>query len=369
MSPDGTTESARLKRRIGCTCLAPFVALLLGEIFARVWVAAKYPPERIEQLTTHAATRGRFASHPNLPFVLNPDFPGHDALGFRGGPVERTKRPGVRRIACIGASTTYGSLVDPADSYPAQLGVIFREKPGQWEVVNAGVPGWISTETWVNLVLRVLPLDPDVVVILPGRNEIFPQAYNRFEPDYTHFRRPGFSFVVSNYVHKEFFRWSRLVMLLCTVRGDRFGWSETEEHPLYGGIVRENRPTVEEALRNLEDPARMETFRSCLEGMVETCQARKIPVLLCTMQWNQELADLEEFGHAKELNPALSALIERDNALIREVAARTGVPLAETAKVSERPELFLDDSHLTLEGHQIQARIVYDGLVPLVDGM
>jgi hypothetical protein len=364
-----TTESDRVRRRIGCTCLAPFVALVLGEIAARFWVSSKYTPERIEQLTTHAATRGRFASHPNLPFVLNPDFEGQNALGFRGGPVEAKKRPGAHRIVCIGASTTYGSLADPRDSYPAQLGELLRDRAGSWEVVNGGVLGWVSTEMWVNLGLRVLPLDPDIVVILPGRNEIFPQAYNGFRADYTHFRRPGFSFVVSNYAHKELFRWSRLLMLFCTVRGERFGWSETEEHPLYGGIVWENRPTVQEALRNIEDPARMETFRRSLEGMVEMCRARKIPVLMCTMQFRAELLDLQEFAHASELNPGLGGLIDRDNQLVRDVGGRFGVPIAETAKISERPELFLDDSHLTLEGHKLQAQIVYDGLVPLMDGL
>ena len=366
--PEGTTqESRRLRRRIGCTCIAPFLALGIGELAARAWARANYTPERIEQLTTHAATRGRFASHPNLPFALNPDFTGHNALGLRGGAAEAKKKPGAHRIVCIGASTTYGNLDDPEDSYPAALGRLVKDRPGAWEVLNAGVPGWTSTEILVNFALRVLPLEPDVVVLQPGRNEIFPQAYNGFRPDYTHFRRPGFSFVVSNYAHKELFRWSRLFMLLCTVRGDRFGWSETEEHPLYGGIVWENKPTVAEAMKNVKEPDRLDTYRRNLEGIVELCQARKIRLLATTMQFRAERMASQELEPKPELERALGELLDRDNEVLREVASRAGVPLAETAKITDRPELFVDDSHLTPEGHELQARIVYEKLLPLMD--
>jgi hypothetical protein len=234
--------------------------LIVGEVGARIWVAWRWPKERVELLTTHSSVRGRFASHPNLPFVLNPAWASHNSLGFRGPEIARNKPAGVRRVTCIGASTTYGLDLSPEQAYPAQLGQLLNAEHGRWEVINAGVPGWISTEILINLQLRVLPLEPDVVVILEGRNEILPQTYNGFCADYTHFRRPGFSYVVSNYGHKQVFAWSRLAMLLCTAGGDRFGWSETAEHPLYGGIVWENRPTVDAAARNLEEPQRIATW-------------------------------------------------------------------------------------------------------------
>ena len=360
-----TQRPVSVRRRVLLSFLLP---LFVGEAAARVWVHARYPRERIEQLTTHAAVRGRFSSHPYLPYVLNAGFEGHNPLGFRGAPFEAKKPAGALRIACVGASTTYGSLLDASDSWPAELEKLLRGTNPRVEVINAGVPGWTSTELWINLELRILPLDPDVVVIFPGRNEIFPQTYNHFAADYTHFRKAGFNFAVSNYVHKELFRWSNLYLLLCTAaNGSRFGWSETEEHPLYGGIEWENRPTVDEAIRNLDDPARMSTFRGCLEGMVGLCKDRGKPVLLCTMQVRTDLFHLDELERDPRLHERLGRLIEKDNALIREVAARRGVPVAETAQVSSRRDLFLDDdSHLSLEGHQTQARIVRDALLPIL---
>jgi len=342
------------------------VTLLLGEVFARIWVKLRWPAERIEQLTTHGAVRGRFASHPNLPFVLAPGFADHNELGFRGPSLAAQKAPGVRRVACIGASTTYGLDVSALEANPAQLGELLSKSHGKWEVINAGVPGWVSSETLVDLELRVLPLQPDVVVILQGRNELFPQAYNGFRSDYTHFRRPGFNYSVSNYGHKELFRWSNLAMLACTLRGERFGWSERAEHPLYGGIVWENRPTTAEVARNLEDPARLAPLRSNLESMIEVCRARGIQVVVCTMAFLPGKLAMDELEPDPKVAPVLAAQVERNNALAREVAGRLGAAVVDTARLVEHPELFRDDCHLSPEGHRLFAQMVYAVLAPLL---
>jgi lysophospholipase L1-like esterase len=362
----GSIEELRQSKLVRLS-LSVLFALLLAEAAARVWVKVHWAPERIEELTTHSPLRGHFASHPDLPYVLNPAYPGHNALGFRGAALERKKPAGVRRLACLGASTTYGMFVEAAEAFPAQLGSLLAQTHGRWEVINAGVPGWLSIETMVDLQLRVLPLDPDVVVVLQGRNEIFPQAYNGFQLDYTHFRRPGFNFAVSNYVHKEVFRWSRLAMLACTLRGERFGWSEVEEHPLYGGVVRENRPTTEEAELNLRNPAHSATLRLCLESMIELCHSRGIRVVVCTMPFRPDKLALQELDQDPHLNASVGEQVERNNQLARETARRLGATLVETSILSARDEIFLDDCHTTAEGHRLCAQMIYDALAPLLD--
>ncbi len=342
-------------------------SLVAAEVFARIWVAWRWPPERIELLTTHSSTRGRFNSHPNLPFTLNPAWPGHNALGFRG-PLPTTPKPkGTRRVACIGASTTYGLYVTPEEAFPAQLAARLQSTDARWEAINAGVPGYVSTEILTNLVLRVLPLEPDVVVIMEGRNEVFPQAYNAFQPDYTHYRRPGFNYLVSNYAHKHVFRCSRLAMLLCTVGGERFGWSEAAEHPLYGGIVWENRPNAAQLADNLGDPARASTWQRSLESMVAVCQARGIRVLLCTMAFRRGMLALDELPIDAAVAALMAGQVERNNGIVREVAAKAGVAVVETATLQERAEVFVDDCHVNAEGHRLRAEMVVEALLPLLD--
>lgn len=362
-----TRRPGLARRRVLLTILGLPLYLLVGELSARVWVRSRYSPERIEELTTHSRFRGRFASHPNLPFALNPSFPGHNALGFRGGALDRKKPAGTRRIACVGASTTYGSLLDPDDSYPAQLGILLGREPGRWEAVNGGIVGTVSTETLIDLEIRVLAVDPDILVIMPARNEVFPQVYNHFRPDYTHYRRAGFNFTVSNYVHKELFRWSRLVMLACTVGGDRFGWSESAEHPLYGGIVWENRPTPDEVIRNAADPARLSTYRRNLECMITICSERGIHVAVCTMAFRPSVLEVEELPQDPRIDAVLCRLADRDNEIAREVAGRLGAELVDTARLSSRAELFVDDAHMNMEGHRVEARMIFDVLRPWLD--
>ncbi|HEV8112299.1 MAG TPA: SGNH/GDSL hydrolase family protein [Planctomycetota bacterium] len=362
-----TDSTSLVRRRVWLTILGLPLYLVVAEVAARLWASSRYTPERMEQLTTHSPVRGRFACYPYLPYVLNPAFPGHNALGFRGPPMEAKKAPDVRRLVCLGASTTYGGMNDPEDSYPAQLGKLMAQRHDHWEVVNTGTLGYVSSELLINLELRILPLEPDVVVILPSRNEIVAQTYNNYRSDYTHFRRVGFNFTVSNYLHKELFKKSRLFMLACTVRGERFGWSEAEEHPLYAGLVWENKPTVDEAIHNCHDPERMVTFRRSTESMLELCRDHGITVLMCTMPERPEKYDLDELDHDTRLFGELGQLVERDNQVLREVAARYDTPILEAAPLNEHPELFDDDCHLSPDGHRFQARMVYDALGPLID--
>ena len=339
------------------------LTLGLLEIVARVWVAARWPDDRVKELTTHSPTRGRFTSHAYLPFALTPGFEGHNSLGFRGDEITVEKPAQTRRLACLGASTTYGLHVTPAEAWPGQLCARLRASHGSWDVLNAGVPGWVSTETLVNFVLRVLPMKPDVVVLYQGRNELFPQAYNGFKADYSHYRNPNFNYTVSNYGHKLVFSYSRLAMLLCTVRGARFGWSELEEHPLFGGLMRENRPSVQEAIENLADERRSAALRRNLETLCAICKSRGITLVLTTMAFRPErLAVAAELGDDPALRQPLAAQLAENNDVMRSVAREQGVPLVDTATLSERQDLFLDDCHLTAEGHAARADMVFEVL-------
>lgn len=343
------------------------LALLVGEVGARIWVAWRWPAERIALLTTHSSVRGRFASHPNLPFVLNPAFAGHNEAGFRGQPLAVRKAPGVRRVACIGASTTYGTGVQADEAYPAQLAILLAEHHGPWESINAGVPGYVSTEILVTLLLRVLAFDPDVVVFLEGRNEVFPQAYNHFAADYSHYRQPGFNYTVSNYGHKLLFSWSHLAMLTCTLGGGHFGWVEADEHPLYGGICRTNRPSPTELTRNLADPACTDTWRQVLVSIAATCKARGILPVFCTMACvPTKLALNDELQPDADLHAVFGRQVERNNAIVREVCTQSGATLAEGSALSQHPEVFVDDCHVDVRGNRLRAELVYAVLVPVL---
>lgn len=337
--------------------LGLLLALCAGEIAARFTIRWRWSPDRIEAMTTHRSTKGLYTNHPNLPYVLTPNYKSHNSYGFKGKEFQNRKSPGVMRIVAIGGSSTYG-LKKP---YASVLEQLLNDAGICSEVLNAGVPGWVSIENLLNLQLRVLPLEPDLVIVYQGRNEILPQAYNNFREDYSHYRKADYSFSTTNYLHKPAFRVSNLFMLLSVYPVDRFGWSSRDENPVYGTIRFENRPTADELIRNLSDPAPTRVYRNNVESMVLLLKERNISIVLGTMAFRAEkIATYGILTDEPETVEALRAQVERNNHAVREIAATHQLPVAEMAALANEPQLFYDDVHVSEEGHIRRATIIFD---------
>ena len=319
-------------------------------------------------MTTHSTVRGKYACHPYLPYALAPNYErkGHNSLGFRGREFNVEKSDDVTRIVCIGGSTTYSGRVGPDQTYPAQLEKLLRDDGVRCEVINAGVPGWTSVENMINLQLRVLPLKPDIVVVYQGRNDAFPQAYNDFRPDYSHFRRPDYSFPDSNYLHKPLFRVSNLLLILCTYKGNRLGWSSSEENPPYGGITVQNSPSREQLVEHLSDTSRITTYERMVNDMIAACHREGVKIIFGTMAFNSKrlvtglLPTVPRATRTPAVNDALQQQIEENNKIVRESCALHDVPVVETALLREREELFIDDCHCKAAGHALRAKLVFE---------
>lgn len=91
-----------------------------------------------------------------------------NGLGFRGGELEAKKSPGTLRIVVLGDSVVFGQGVAEDETLPAQLAAALAKKvPGQkWELINAGVRGYNAAQYDPFLAHRLLPLQPDLVVLV-----------------------------------------------------------------------------------------------------------------------------------------------------------------------------------------------------------
>ena len=99
-----------------------------------------------------------------------------DSLGLRGRPVPVAKSPGRLRILADGGSTTFDATVTADDStWPAQLQRLLdaRRGPGAVEVLNAGVPGYAVIDNFIRLQSELYRLEPDVILLLPGHNDLY----------------------------------------------------------------------------------------------------------------------------------------------------------------------------------------------------
>jgi lysophospholipase L1-like esterase len=90
---------------------------------------------------------------------------------------DRITRPrsGARHVVlCAGDSHTFGAGVPAADSYPAHLQAILdAHAPGEYAVVNVGVPGMSTTQVLHRLPDQLRALRPDTVVIWCGINDVW----------------------------------------------------------------------------------------------------------------------------------------------------------------------------------------------------
>ena len=107
-----------------------------------------------------------------------------NSRGFRGPEVASDRPDGAIRIVCLGDSATFGVKNDPLPAgpqprwvhsinYPEKLAEIFeRENRNEVEVVNAGVIGYSSSHGLRQLAVQILPLDPDIVTVRFGANDV-----------------------------------------------------------------------------------------------------------------------------------------------------------------------------------------------------
>ncbi len=96
-----------------------------------------------------------------------------DTYGFRypQDPVI-PKPPGTVRIFVLGASAGFGLYVQDDETFSSLLEKYLTETVGRVEVINACVPGYSAVQELQMLVFRVLPFDPDIVILFDGFNDL-----------------------------------------------------------------------------------------------------------------------------------------------------------------------------------------------------
>lgn len=92
-----------------------------------------------------------------------------NSAGMRSHEIAREKPPGVRRIAILGDSFTFGWRVPVEASYPQVLEGMISEAAGESaprvEVLNLGVVGYSTRDEAIVMQHRAMDWSPDVVVV------------------------------------------------------------------------------------------------------------------------------------------------------------------------------------------------------------
>ena len=192
--PEGAGAGARepsVGRKIAFGAVAVVGALLLLEGVARLTVPRPTTPtqtehERLIRVLGLPALNETMEFDPDLFWRLKPELRGLRVEGhIRSHAIDFrvTTHRGLRsltplgtksrfRVLAIGDSCTFGLGVEDGETWPAQLEGLLRRAGVDADVINAGVPGYTAFQGKRFLETRGLALDPDLVLVSFGFNDI-----------------------------------------------------------------------------------------------------------------------------------------------------------------------------------------------------
>ncbi len=103
--------------------------------------------------------------------------------GFRGYRDTDFNKNGMRRILCLGASETFGLYESPGKEWPAQLQKLLNQlRPGEFEVINAALPGFSLPLMIKGFESRFLPYRPDIILLYQSNRHYFYRAKDVITP-------------------------------------------------------------------------------------------------------------------------------------------------------------------------------------------
>jgi hypothetical protein len=319
--------------------------------------------------------------HPAFRFLRNVTYPSGlqtNDFGWRGSNIGLDKPSDTIRLAFIGASTTIAAHSDPY-SYPELVGEWLNRWAAEtnskvrFEVLNAAREG-TNTESMRAIVQHeLLPLEPDLVWFYEGSNHFWPMDF--VEADVP--ERP-LTHVIDNpgWLARRSAIAARLRNLF--LRGSVVG--EEPEKPFlevhWPAELDEFEPDVRDRrfLGNLRDV--LDNF----DHMRETLEATGAQLALTSFTWlvydGMRIDPQRDAGVFRFLNETywpfsyahLRRYLDFQNRVYRGYAELHDLPFFDYDRVFPRePRVFLDAIHLSHAGTRLQAWVMLQGLIPVIE--
>lgn len=342
---------------------------LLLELGTR-WYFSNFGTEREKVMYLYSAAEinsrssAQLIPMPYVSYVASPSYEGHNRLGYRGPEVAIPKPPGVFRIVALGGSTTYSTATTAEEAYPHQLQILLREGYGyaNVEVVNAGLPGYTSWDLLAAYIYRVVELEPDMLLIYEGINDVEPRSV---APDCYRGLNPlrGLNPMRGLWQWPQVDSPSALYRLVAI----RFGWMPdpaalTGRFNLYSTACA--RPFLDDSRIPLNPPV---YFERNLREIIALARSQAVQVMLST--WATYRPD----GDPGPLPPIWYEAVAEHNDILRQLADKFRLPLYDLAATDfgQIPDYWAlpDTVHVAARGAREQAAryaafIAQRGLIP-----
>ncbi len=333
------------RRDIAIGLLITIGLFLMGETVVRAFVHVRQRQTLLDEWEI---------PDPEIGFKPRPNFKKGgievNSLGFAGAEFTVQKAAGTFRIVALGDSTTFGYRETTASSYPLELEMVLNQRVtgcGQrYEVINAGVEGYSARHVLARLKKEVLPLDPDLLIIYVGWNDLF-----NVDPEG---RLPT---VDPQSWFNRLLRRSYLLKWATKVVFEKILPAQEKVTPQRIASYQHFVPAV-----FLEDYRRIVgTART--NGV--TIAVATLPSLLGAEEWekSREILHYPPFTGRPEL---LRILWERYNGAIRSLAREVDVPLLELAEgvrqIKNGRALFIYSLHFNTLGYRVLAEVMLGAL-------
>jgi lysophospholipase L1-like esterase len=274
--------------------------------------------------------------------------------GFRGGAVTSPKPAGRRRVVVLGGSAVFGSgASSDAATFPARLQTVLHARGGRdVDVVNGGAPAYVSGQELARLVWEIVDLEPDVVIVYDGFNDL--NSPLLFDP------RPGYprNFAwLEKTAHFNSLRNLLTYRLQPALQSSGVGFWARRLRGARDDIVA-TAPAVDADI--------IDTYRRNLDRMMSVRQARGIRAVCVfqpTLLARQRRTAAEEalVAYMERRHPGYAArfgrLLPRAVEAMRGVAAARGVPFVDLSGLFDASSetIFIDTAHVTDRGNALIA--------------
>lgn len=364
---DVTQKKPLKKSRILLVLLSVIVTLLALEVICRVWISFLAADEYRLEYSLYSELKPqerRYIPHHYLNYYPNPEYRGkdtyHNSLGYRNDEFPVRKPEGIYRIVAIGGSSTYTIKVEKnEETFTRQLEKILRDKYGykNVQVINAGVGGYNSWESLINLEFRVLDLDPDLIIVYHGTNDVHTRLVepSEYSGDNRGRRKQWIEPDVHILEHSALLR----ILLRKTGITNQVGLRKfVNAQTAYGPFELEGRDPME--LLDKNPPI---YFRRNLKNMIAVSHANGADIMFATWAHSPHFDDYAS-------TPFYQRGFSENNQVVKEVANEHEIPVFDFAEVMPQDKKYWSDGrHVNKRGARKKAELFAEfinesGLIP-----
>ena len=313
-----------------------------------------------------------------------------NSYGFRENkPYGIEKLPGVYRIICMGASTTFGHAASSnSATYPALLETTLSKSypDNRFEVLNMGIPGFNILQQLILFNTETLSFKPDMVVIYSGwcdLTNIFSVEDSRYEGMFVGDNR------FSQYKEKKenkYFSDSKSAILRRVGRWQyKADKKKRKISDAYKQVtdVETRRQIMSDSItsyynNDLYFNRYIEIYKNSLESVALIAKSKDIDVVFVTLPFVVKTSSPDSYFEIfKNKFSGSVSLIKGDiytesrlaiqgrlNNIIRDIAKRNNCILVDTVENLPKNEkvfdLFSDEIHFSDEGNQFLAELISD---------